>query len=304
MRPNTSPVFSSLRTTFLAVLAVLAPASALAQAKAPYSLPWQLRPTVAANVVRSDTAFAFSSPENVGHSFTTASMLLVSYKLTPNFAPLVRVGYVNNAPGTGPSGATLVNPVLGGTWSMELSESLRLGLFLGVTLPVGGGGGNTPEAATAAAARSGILARSAMDNAMFAVNDFTVFPGAGLSYTAGGFTAQVEATVLQLTRVRGEAVQADTSKTNFTTGLHLGYFLLPQLSLGGDLRYQRWLSTPKSVTSDELRDNFTVAVGPRFHFKLSNALTARPGLAYAFALDAPMNKLKYSIVQFDVPVSF
>lgn len=302
MRPHSSRLFASLRTTSLAVIAALAPASALAGA--PYSLPWQLRPTAATNVVRSDTAFAFSSPESVGHSFTTASMLLASYKLTPHFAPLVRVGYVNNAPGTGPSGASLVNPVLGGTYSLELSETLRLGLFLGVTLPIGAGGGNTPEAATAAAARSGILARSAMDNAMFAVNDFTIFPGAGLSYTSGGFTAQVEATLLQLTRVRGEAVQADTSKTNFTTGMHLGYFLLPQLSLGGDLRYQRWLSTPKSVTSDELRDNFTVAVGPRFHFKLSDALTVRPGLAYAFALDAPMSKLKYSIVQFDVPVSF
>jgi hypothetical protein len=296
-------LLAALRGASLTVVAVLAPASALA-APPPYSLPWQLRPTAAVNVVRSDTAIAFSSPESVGSSTTTASMLLASYKLTPNLAPLVRVGYVNNSPGTGPSGSSLVNPVLGATYAHSFSESLRLGVFLGVTIPVGMGGGNTPEAATAAAARSGILARSAMDNAMFAVNDFTVFPGVGLSYVSGGFTAQVEATLLQLTRVRGEAVQPDSSKTNFTTGLHLGYFPHPLFSVGGDLRYQRWLSTPRSVTSDELRDNLTAAVGPRLHIQLSEKLVMRPGLAYAFALDAPMNKLKYSIVQLDVPVSF
>lgn len=294
---------SHLRTTLLAA-AALAPTSALAAPKAPYSLPWQLRPTAAVNVVRSDTALAFSSPEGVGDSTTTASMLLASYKVTPHFSPMVRVGFVHNAPGTGASGASLINPVLGGTYSIDLSESLRMGLFLGLTLPVGRGGGNTPEAATAAAARSGILARSAMDNAMFAVNDFTVFPGVGLSYTSGGFTAQVEATVLQLTRVRGEAVQADKSRTNFTSGLHLGYFPHPTVSVGGELRYQRWLSTPTTVTSEELRDNLTAAVGPRFHLKLSDSVVMRPGLSYAMGLDAPMSKLKYSIVQLDVPILF
>jgi hypothetical protein len=302
MRSN-SRLLTTLRRTSLGVLAALAPASALA-APSPYSLPWQLRPTAAVNVVRSDTAVAFSNPENVGSSTTTASMLLASYKLTPNLAPLVRIGYVNNAPGTGPSGSSLINPVLGATYAINFNESLRMGLFLGVTIPVGMGGGDTPDAATAAAARSGILARSAMDNAMFAVNDFTVFPGVGLSYVSGGFTAQLEATVLQLTRVRGEAVSPDASKTNFTTGLHLGYFLHPAISVGGDLRYQRWLSTPKAVTTDELRDNLTVAVGPRFHIKLSDKLVMRPGLAYAFALDAPMRTQKYSIVQLDVPVLF
>lgn len=304
MRSHPSRFASALRRTSLLAVAALAPSSALAAPKAPYSLPWQLRPTAAVSVVRSDTALAFSSPENVGGSTTTATLLLASYKVTPNFSPLVRVGFVNNAPGSGGSGASLVNPVLGGTYSIDLSDSLRMGLFLGVTLPVGMGGGNTPEAATAAAARSGILARSAMDNAMFAVNDFTVFPGVGLSYTSGGFTAQVEATVLQLTRVRGEAVQADTSKTNFTSGLHLGYFLHPAVSVGGELRYQRWLSTPAAVTSEELRDNVTAAIGPRFHIQLSKTMVMRPGLAYAVGLDAPMSKLKYSIVQLDVPVLF
>jgi hypothetical protein len=254
--------------------------------------------------VRSDTAFALSQPVDGGQGFTMASMLLASYKVTPQLAPFVRVAAVHNNPATGPAASSFANPALGATYALPLNDSLRLAFFLGFTLPVGMSGGNEPDPAVAAATRSGILARSAMDNAMFAVNDFTVFPGVGLSYTSGGFTAQVEATVLQLTRVRGEAVQPDSSKTNFTSGLHLGYFVLPVMSLGGEVRYQRWLSTPASVTSPELRDNLTVAVGPRFHLELSENLTLRPGLAYAFALDAPMSTLKYSIVQLDLPLVF
>ncbi|HEX8820609.1 MAG TPA: hypothetical protein VF794_11835 [Archangium sp.] len=293
-----------VKAASLAAVTLFAPVASQAATPAPYSLPWQLRPTAAINVVRSDTALALSQPVEGGQGVTVASMLLASYKVTPQFAPFVRLGAVHNDPASGPSASSFVNPALGGTYALALNDSLRLALFLGLTLPVGMSGGNEPDAAVAAATRSGVMARSAMDNAMFAVNDFTVFPGVGLSYTASGFTAQVEATVLQLTRVRGEAVQPDRSRTNFTSGLHLGYFVLPVMSLGGEVRYQRWLSTPASVTSPELRDNLTVAVGPRFHIKLKDGPTLRPGLAYAFALDAPMSKLKYSIVQLDIPVAF
>jgi hypothetical protein len=293
-----------VKAASLAAVTLFAPVASQAATPAPYSLPWQLRPTAAINVVRSDTALALSQPVEGGQGVTVASMLLASYKVTPKFAPFVRLGAVHNNPASGPSASSFVNPALGGTYALALNDSLRLALFLGLTLPVGMSGGNEPDAAVAAATRSGVMARSAMDNAMFAVNDFTVFPGVGLSYTASGFTAQVEATVLQLTRVRGEAVQPDRSRTNFTSGLHLGYFVLPVMSLGGEVRYQRWLSTPASVTSPELRDNLTVAVGPRFHIKLKDGPTLRPGLAYAFALDAPMSKLKYSIVQLDIPVAF
>ena len=38
--------------------------------------------------------------------------------------------------------------------------------------------------------------------------------------------------------------------------------------------------------------------------QLKDGPTLRPALAYAFALDAPMSKLKYSILQLDIPVAF
>jgi hypothetical protein len=319
-----------------ASLAIDAPPAEPAAAKPkppPYSLPWQLRPVVAGNVVRSDTAVAFYKNPTSGESGTTvASMLLFSYKVMENLAPLVRVGLVSNSPpegntvpGTMPpkemdSSTGFLNPVLGATYGMKLGKDFKLGLFLGVTVPVGSGGGDDAKPEAKEANKLGIPARSAMDNAMFAVNDFTIFPGVGFAYVAHGFTAQVEATLLQLTRVRGDKKNAagvannpDSSKTNFTTGLHIGYFVIPMLSLGGEIRHQRWLSTPKAVEADEadsnptkmgVRDTTTFAVGPRFHFKLSDSVWFRPGVAYAMPLDKPFSKSKHKIVQLDLPVAF
>jgi hypothetical protein len=237
-------------------------------------------------------------------------MLLGSYKVTPEFAPMMRVGAVSNSPpevmGKSVGVFTLLNPLFGGTYVFKLSD-FRLAAFLGFTLPVGGGGGNFPKASTVAARNAGIPARSAMDNAMFAVNDFTVIPGVDFAYVAHGFTAQIEATLFQLMRARGETKQADASRTNFTAGLHLGYFFIPQLSLGAELRYQRWLSTPANVkldTTGTLRDTLSMAVGLRVHIKLSDSVWLRPGLAYARGLDEPMTKSSYNMLQLDVPVQF
>lgn len=293
------------------------PEPAAAPPPAPYSLPWQLRPAAVATVLRSDTAFAFyEHPVSEDGGTTIASMLLGSYKLTDAFAPLVRLGVVSNSPPAPPSvagmpapggGFSFINPVVGGTYLIKFSPELKLALFLGLAIPVGSGGGDSPDADTALATRSGILARSAMDNAMFAVNDFTIFPGVDLAYVAHGFTFQIEATLLQLLRVRGSKVQKDSSKTNTTFGVHAGYFFIPELSAGVELRHQRWISTPaavKSDTTDSLRDTTTVALGIRTHFKLSDTLWLRPGLAYARGLDDPMDVQGYNIVQLDVPVIF
>ena len=182
----------------------------------------------------------------------------------------------------------------------------KLGLFLGVTIPVGSGGGSNPDKDKATANGVGAATRSMMDNAMFATNYFTVFPGVDFAFVRGGFTAQVEATIFQLTKTRGPD-GIDKSNTNFTTGLHVGYFVLPILSLGAEIRHQRWLSTPSSVKADATgasRDTTTFAIGPRFHFKLSETVWFRPGIALALPIDDPMKKNDYKIAQLDLPLSF
>jgi hypothetical protein len=282
-----------------------APAQTPAAPPPPYSLPWQLRPVVAANVVRSDTAVSFyeNGTENAS---TVASTLLLSYKVLPKLAPLVRLAFVHNNPGAAPgSGNAVVNPLVGATYQLDLAPGLRMGLFLGVTVPIGQGGDKPAGMdSTAAAAGAGINARSAMDNALFAVNFMTVIPGFGLAYTKAGFTAQIEATFLQLTRVRNSDIERDSSRTNFTSGLHLGYFVIPQLSFGGEMRFQRWLSDPAVLTMfPNRRETLTFAVGPRAHFKLGTRWL-RPGIAYAQGIDNPMKQRKDRIIQVDLPFVF
>jgi hypothetical protein len=284
--------------------------------KPPYSIPFQLRPAAAVTVLRTDTSFAFyDDPVANKSGSTVASTLLGSYKLTDNISPIVRVGMVSNSP-PGTDGATgFLNPVLGGVYVLPLGPEFRAAFFLGMALPLGSGGGDTPNPAKAAGNAAGIRARSAMDNAMFAVNDFVIFPGVDFAYVAHGLTLQVEATVLQLMRVRGEDAQnamgapmnPDSSRTSLTAGIHAGYFIFPELSAAVELRHQRWLSTPRAIendATDTLRDTTTVAVGPRLHFKVGEKSWIRPALALAVALDDPLKRWESTSVQLDIPVIF
>jgi len=269
----------------------------------PYSLAWQLRPAAAGNVVRSDTTFAaYADPD--GDGATVASTLLASYKVTPELAPLVRVAVSYDDPAASDGATAMSNPLLGVTWAPAVAAPWKLGVFGAVTIPVGSGGGNSPDARTATN-RSAVFARSAMDNALFAVNDATVIAGVGAAYVEGGFTVQAEVTVLELIRVRGDEVQPDKAKTNFTSGIHAGYFPLRWLSVGAELRYQRYLSTPMFVeATPALRDTLSAAIGVRGHVRLSAKRWLRPGIAYSRGLDDPMSGRSYDVVQLDVPLAF
>jgi hypothetical protein len=310
--PKTEPTATAPVTPPAAATEAAAPADSAAPAEPPppppYSLPWQLRPAAAGTVLRLDTAFAFyEDPATKNSGSTVVPILSFSYKVVKGFAPIVRLGFVSNsAPDPNPSGTGFMNPVLGATYALDLSKQLRLAFFLGFTIPVGSGGGDHPDAGQKQANAAGIRARSAMDNAMFAVNDFTFFPGVDFAFVAGGFTAQAEATLFQLTRVRGDGdPTTDASRTNLTMGVHAGYFIIPLLSIGAELRHQRWLTTPQAVAkTPATRDTTTIAVGPRFHFQVSKGKWLRPGIAFAFGIDEPLTKSSYKIVQLDLPFSF
>lgn len=296
---NPRPLLPALALALLAPSVALAEREAPASAPAPYSLPFQLRPAIAGNVIRSDTMLALRE-----QGTTAVEMLLGAYKVSPDIAVMARQGWVYESPDVGPSGNAFSNLMLGATWTPKLGKDFRLAPFLGVALPTGQGGGNSPDATKTMAISAGVPARASMDNAMFARNDLVVFPGIGLAYIADGLTVQIEATVLELIRVRGEEKQPDADKTNLTGGLHIGYFLLPELSIGGELRHQRWLKAPLSVDANPAsRDTTTVAAGVRGHFKLGD-LWLRPALSYAQPLDHPMSDASYKLVQLDVPVAF
>lgn len=275
--------------------------------RTPYSIPFGLRPAVAVNALRLDSSLAlFTPPSGNASSTNLVTTLLVSRKLNEATSVVARVGMVRNAPpesstGVGPATAFL-NPVFGVN-HVHVLHALRITPFIGVALPLGSGGGSAPDPASSLARTQGVWTRSSMDNAMFAVNDLVVFPGIDVAFVHSGWTVQLEATLLQLRRVRGsDRVQPDALRTNFTAGLHAGYFLGPALSLGAELRHQRWLSTPKAVEVDSsLRDTTTVALGPRVHIKLDDSSWLRPGVSYSLPLDNPMASSSYQVIQLDVP---
>jgi hypothetical protein len=323
-----SPCLSSSLLTALALTAL--PATARAQEAAPppsleptpppaYSLPWQLRPAAATTSVRLDTDFAKYEDAKSNGGFTVASVLSASYKIPgtgdkwAGLAPILRLTAVNDSP---PSSVTtggafaVVNPLVGATYAVPLGEEGgRLALFLGATIPIGMGGGNTPDKGVTDARSAGQFARSQMDDSLFAVNDVALIPGVDLAWVHAGLTLQAEATLFQLWRVRGAEAQPEATKTNFTSGVHVGYYLTPFLSLGLDVRYQRWLNAPIAVDHDATGtkiDNWTAALGPRLHIPLGKTVKIHPGLAYARGLDKPMaaSTPNYDIVQFDIPVTF
>ena len=269
----------------------------------PYSLPWLLRSATAANVVRLDETLAFFDGPDGTSAGTYVTSLLATRKLG-RFAPLFRESWVHNSPGVGPAGSGFSNPLVGVSYVKPFASAWRTSASFATTLPIGSGGGDNPDPAAQAAMGAAINARSGMDNALFAVNYWTLIVGAGAARVTPSLTLEAEATLLQLTRVRGPESQ-DGSRTNFTAGLHLGHFFSRRVSLAGELRVQRWMSDAAPVRKDKTaREQATLAIGSRLHFKLGPTRWIRPGLSYSRALDKPMSSRGYDIVQLDVPVSF
>jgi len=271
-----------------------------------YSMPWMLRPVAAANVLRADMAFAFSNARD-----SQPILFLGSLKVRPNLAVVARFGFIHNTPVTGESATSFVNPAVGALYAIPVSKNVKASLFAGTTIPIGQGGGNTPNPARRAAnLPGGIFGRASVDNALFQINYMTPIVGGDIAYVGNDMTIQFEATLLQLIRVRGEAVDKDSSKTNLVFGLHGGYFLLPQLSVGAELHYQYWASngTIEKMNNPDLIDNWTLGFGPRAHIKLNEKMWLRPGVSLTLGLDLPTGfaggGLEYKIVQVDVPFFF
>lgn len=292
-----------------AVESVAGLASPPAAATAPtsplrYSLPWQLRPVSAGNVVRLDSAAAVFNDANGNVDIALATVLSASVRLAPRWTPTLRLGLVgNDAPGAALDGSSFVNPLVGATYARTIG-SYAFALFGATTVPIGTGAGDVRYVRAARTNAASMVARPA-DSAMFAVNYLTAIAGADFAYVNHGFTAQGEATLLQFVRVRGgDGPGADAPfRTQAAVGLHLGYFFGSHFSLSGDLTYQRWLAHPATANM------VTVAVGPRAHFRLGKQVSIRPGVSFVRGLDArgfdaPLITAQTTGVQLDLPVTF
>jgi hypothetical protein len=305
------------RVTPIALAIAAAAASAAAQPEtaravapappAPYSVPWLLRSTAPTSVVRIDQTVAFADSAPASASATTAvTSLLATYKASPRWVPIVRQAWIRQSVSEGSTalgGKAFSNPLAGVTYVRPLGGPWRLAVLAASTVPLGSGGGDSPDPEAAAAIAAAVPARSAMDNALFAVNYWTLVTGADVSRVTPGLTLQAEATVFQLTRVRGPQSQ-DPRRTNLTLGLHAGRFVHRRVSVAAEARMQRWMTEAAPVRADAAaREQFTFALGTRLHLKAGDRWL-RPGLSYTRALDAPMSRRHYGIVQLDLPIVF
>jgi hypothetical protein len=209
----------------------------------------------------------------------------------------------NNTVGHGRTG--ILNPTLGVLLGVPVGRDFRFAASTAVGFPVAAGGGDAPHPDDLLLQREGILARSAFDNTSFAVNNCGFPTGLSLAYVAHGLTAQLDATVIVSVRVKGERVQRDTSTVNSTYGVFLAYQVFPVMSLGAEVRYQHYLSTPRLVADDpSTRANLTAGGGFRLNLQLSDTVWARPGLCYSRGLRGPVEQQSFQMVQLDLPLSF
>jgi hypothetical protein len=275
----------------------------------PYVLPFQLRPAIAPNVVRLDFPLAMygRQSDTIAGGLTIAPTIVASYRVLPWLAPLVRLGMFSNSPTDGASGTGFDNPLIGVLATPNAGNGFRPSFYAAFTIPVGSGGGDAPDAGVAAATGRGRAARSYLDNALMLPNYFAAVQGVGLAYLRNGFTIQAEATVLEFVRVRGPAATQNSSIVNSTWDLWLAYSIMPQLSVGIELRHQRFLSTPLAVSANHaLREQTTIAVGVRTKIALGSGIVMPLGIAYIRGIDEPMqgSGASYNTIWIDVPVLF
>lgn len=283
-----------------------APAS---PAPPPYVLPFQLRPAIAVNVVRVDFPLAMYSRQNesVAGGWTIAPTIVAAYKVLPWLSPLIRLGMFSNSPTTGASGTGFDDPLVGVLATPNPGGGFRPSVYAAFTIPIGSGGGDAPDPGVAAATGRGRAARSYLDNALMLPNYFAAIQGVGLAYLRSGFTIQAEATVLEFARVRGPEATQNASVVNSTWNLWLAYSILPQLSVGVELRHQRFLSTPLAVEANHaLREQTSVAIGVRTKLVLAPGVVMPLGIAFIRGIDEPMqgSGASYNTIWLDVPVVF
>ena len=170
--------------------------------------------------------------------------------------------------------------------------------------PLATGGGDGTDADGLLLHRQAALARSAMDNNAFVPNDLGVPTGLSLAFVHRGLTAQVDGTIIASGRVKGTGSEGDGAKVNSTFGFFLGYLVVPEFSLGAELRYQYFLLPPASSIKTPRRATTSprAPVPHRLRALRFDPCTARYLLSTGLA--GYVEQQSFRMVQFDVPISF
>ncbi len=248
-----------------------------------HAIPFQLRALNHTDNVRLDSINApYTDDTKRAGGFNTTS-ILSGAKVFNDFAVILKVGGTWNTPPNQAGASACFNPLIAGSYLMPLKH-IKMQLFLGLTAPFGSG--NT------LALTSSNLARSAMDNAMTAVNTYAIMPGVDLVFTTKSWTFQWETTLIQQTRARG--IMDPPVSTHTTSGISTGYALNEKFSLQAEILYQHWLTTKTS-------DNLSFIAGPRAALKIDHIIL-RPAIGYMQSIITSTGTFKALMI--DIPVYF
>jgi hypothetical protein len=284
------------------------PATALPPPRPPpYSVPFYLRPMPAINVVRLDTVFAphdrigndMMGMPNSGLTLDVVQIATVGVRLADWAQIIARMGW----DWTGdPGWAGVSNLILGGNFTWRIESMFRLSIFAALELPTG------TDATGSRVHGDARMARLAMDNAMFVVDHLGGIVGAGFAYIDHGLTIQLDATLLAFGRVDCNSATpcaGDEGLVNSTFGLLVGYFIVPEFSVAGELHHQHFVSDPAAVTaSPELRSQTSGTLGVRFHFQPVAGVWIRPAVSWSIGFDPPLATDAWQMFQLDIPVFF
>lgn len=235
-----------------------------------------------------------------GQQSTLLMVLGGAYAWNDWLSTFARVGWVHDAQVGQPAATGLANPSAGVNLQLQVGKHVTLGATAGATAPVGSGGGNAPNPALLRAWVSSID----WGGSMFAVDHADVFGGLRAAYARGNATLQLESTFHQLTRVRG-AVADPIGASASVTGSQatVSYAVLPRLTLSTALAETRFWNTPKAIReSPDSRTDYFVVAGGSMNLELGG-VAFMPGLVYARALDLPLSRDKFQVVELDLAFS-
>lgn len=262
----------------------------------PYVVPFFLRPMPAVNVGRLDTVLAPHDrigPAASGLALDVVQVATVGARLFDWAQIVARTGWDWTSD---PGWVGLSNLVLAANLSWRFETAFRLAVFAALDLPTG------TDASGSQVHASARVARLALDNALFVTDHVGGIIGAGFGYVDHGWTIQLDATLLVFGRAEGTG---DEAVVNSTFGLLVGYFVVPELSVAGEIHHQHFVSDPAAVAAQpELRSQTSATLGLRAHAQLGQGVWLRPGVSWSVGFDPPMSADAWQVFQLDVPVFF
>lgn len=140
--------------------------------------------------------------------------------------------------------------------------------------------------------------------------NYVVFgPTGSITYAMSHVSATATSTLAQFVRVRGEHIEKDALRTQYSGTISAGLSPFADVSKTPiaaftELRYRIWLTDVASARSDpRARDHLAAAVGFRVRVPLGGAVGSA-AFAYSTALDAPLADFGFRTIEADAQIAF